>query len=155
VTIGYLVEPLTRQLVRPRPLQFETPSSYLTRICAANVVDAAYIERVAKRRRTVTRPADELGYLIEELGGPSRDHFQREFRRAGGWPGTWQRQAHAFSPNSPGRQACSHCSAGEPATTFYHREFMICPKHHRWLGAYAYEPQQPAGPTVMGADRRF
>lgn len=150
-----MVEPLPRQLVRPRPIQLETPGSYLTRICAANVIDVKYIERLAIRRRTITRRGDELGYIIEELGGPARNHFQQEFQRAGGWPKRWLREAHAFTPNTPRRQACSHCSAGEPAFTFYHRKFMVCRKHGRWLGAHANDAQQTAGPETIDADRRL
>ncbi|WP_460836091.1 hypothetical protein, partial [Nocardioides hungaricus] len=58
---GYGVSALPPQLVRPRPVQFETPNSYLGRICAANVIDVEYIERLAARRRSATRRADELG----------------------------------------------------------------------------------------------
>ena len=147
-----MVEPLPRQLVRPRPIQLETPGSYLTRICAANVIDVKYIERLAIRRRTITRRGDELGYIIEELGGPARNHFQQEFQRAGGWPKRWLREAHAFTPNTPRRQACSHCSAGEPAFTFYHRKFMVCRKHGLGLAPMPTMPsrlqdQRPSTPT--------
>lgn len=152
---GYIVEPLPRQLVRPRPVQFEAPNSYLARVCAANVIDVEYIERLANRRRALTRRPDELGHLIQELGGPVPDHFQQEFQRAGQWAGTSHRQAHAFSPKLPGRPACIRCAAGERALTFDHRHFMVCRRHRRWLGLRDHEDQQAAGPEVLEADRRL
>lgn len=151
----YVVQPLPRQLIRPGPLQFETPNSYLARVCAANVIDGEYIERLAARRRSSTRRPDELGYLIEELGGPAPEHFEQEFQRAGRWAGTSYRQAHAFSPNLPGRPACSRCDAGERARTFDHRRFMICRRHRRWLDPHSVEGQQDVGPDELEVDRRL
>lgn len=149
------VSPLPPQLVRPRPVQFETPSSYLGRICAANVIDVNYIERLAARRRSATRRANELGHLIEELGGPAPEHFEQEFRRAGQWAGTPYRQAHAFSPKLPGRPACSHCAAGDRAITFDHRDFMVCRRHSRWLDPHHADDQQDVGAAALKADRRL
>lgn len=152
---GYLVDRLPRQLVRPRPIQFETPKSYLARICAANVIDVGYIERLAARRRSSTHRADELGHAIAELGGPPPEHFEQEFQRAGRWAGTSYRLAHAFSSTLPGRPACSHCVAGGRAITFDHRDFMVCPRHRRWLDVHALQDQQDAGLADLTADRRL
>ncbi|WP_460836092.1 hypothetical protein, partial [Nocardioides hungaricus] len=48
-----------------------------------------------------------------------------------------------------------YCTGGAPAKTFYHREFMICGKHRRWLGDRSFEPQQTAGRAAIAADRRL
>lgn len=75
-------EPFRPQLGRVRPLQFETPDSYLVRLCSANAIDPSHITRLIRVRRQHTGRSDELAHVIAELGGPPAEHFSWEYARA-------------------------------------------------------------------------
>jgi len=125
-------EPFRPQLGRVRPLQFETPDSYLVRLCRANVIDPTHVARQTHVRRQRTGRADELARVIAELGGPPVGHFTREYARA------FVQESPPLNKVFPGhrstRPGCRRCAAGEVVETFDHRRFMICLKHDRWVG---------------------
>lgn len=145
-------EPFLPQIIRPRPMQYETPESYLTRICDANVIDTESVKRQVRSRRYSTRNRDELGIIIEELGGPPRSHFEREFERATGQLHT---DEHAFSPNPAIRPGCIKCCSGTAFDTFNHRRHMTCLKHYRWLGTGQHDPPHDVPHTIRATERNF
>lgn len=145
-------EPFLPQIVRPRPMQYETPESYLTRICDANIIDTESVKRRVQSRRYSTRNPYELGVVIEELGGPPRSHFEREFERATGQLHTGE---HAFRPNPATRPGCIKCCAGTAFDTFDHRRHMTCLKHYRWLGTGHHDPPHDVPHTICATERHF
>lgn len=126
------IERLPRQLIPVRYVHFETPNSYLRRLCTANSIDHAWMLSLVKKRRVAARSgAAELGSVIAELGGPDSAMFVRAHQRAlRGHPNTrgpWDKQAAS-------RGACLSCTAGQRVVTFPHIRFMFCKRHGRWLG---------------------
>lgn len=144
---------LKPQITTPRPAQFETPDSYLARLCAANVIDLDYIRRLATYRRRQTGRPEELGYVIAELGGPAPRHFRREHARA--LILTASPVADAFAATARTRPACSRCAAGDDILTYDHRRFMICLKHNRWIGNRVTEQRQIDDRELRNVERRF
>lgn len=147
------VDILKPQVTTQRPAQFETPDSYLTRVCAANVIDVDYMRRLAAYRRRRTARPDELGYVIAELGGPGPGHFRREYARA--LIQTAPPAADAFAATQRTRPACSRCAAGDDVLTYDHRRFMICLKHNRWIGNRVTEQCQIDDHELRNVERRF
>jgi hypothetical protein len=125
-------EPFRPQLGRVRPHQFETPESYLVRLCRANVIDPTHVARQTQVRRQRTGRPDELAHVIAELGGPPVGHFTREYTRA------FLREnpslSTVFVAHHCTRPGCRRCAGGDDFETFDHRRFMICLKHDRWVG---------------------
>ncbi len=151
-TASSSVNHFEEQLVRPRPMQYETPESYLRRLCEANVIDMEYVLSCARRRRTVTKYAGELGRVIEELGGPPPTHFESDFIRSMGRPTTI---SHAFSPNPTTRQGCAKCCSGLPFETYNHHRYMTCLKHYRWLGINHSDPPRDVPRTIHKVERHM
>lgn len=147
------IESFKPQIVRPRPYQLETPDSYLARICAANVIDLDHIRRRVYARRTRTRRPDELGHVINELGGPHIGHFHREYART--VPQQSVKAQKAFAAQARARPACSRCVAGQEVNAYDHRLFMICLKHNRWIGHRAIEQRQITDYELRTVERRF
>lgn len=147
------METLRFQTRRPRPHQMETPGSYLTRLCEANLIDLAHMDRlVVSRRRQSGRP-DEMAHVIAELGGPDPRHFYQQYVRAvgGGAP-----LAKAFQRQRHRRLACLRCTAGSEVTAYDHRRFMICFKHQRWIaGSTPADQCQLLDPELLAVERRF
>lgn len=151
--LGTGLDILKAQVLTPRPVQFETPDSYLARLCAANVIDVDYIRQLATYRRRMTGRREELGYVIAELGGPDPEHFRGEQSRA---------LIHAVSPVSDAfaatsrtRPACTRCATGDDVRTYDHRRFMICLKHNRWIGNRITEQRQIEDYELRKVERRF
>jgi hypothetical protein len=144
---------LKPQVTTPRPAQFETPDSYLARLCAANVIDVDYIRRMTTHRRRQTARPEELGHVIAELGGPEPGHFQRDYTRALIQPAPPAPDAFATSQRT--RQACSRCAAGDEILTYDHRRFMICLSHNRWIGIQSAEQQQIVHYELRTVERRY
>jgi len=147
------IERFKPQVVCPRPYQLETPDSYLARLCAANVIDLDHIRRRVHARRTRTRRPDELGYVINELGGPDIRHFHREYARTVPQLSVKAHMAFAVQPRT--RPACSRCVHGVSVDAYDHRLFMICLKHNRWIGHRADEQQQISDLGLRTVERRF
>lgn len=123
---------MPRQSVPVRPVHFETPNSYLKRLCEANSVDRSWMETVVKQRRIAGgHGARELGLVINELGGPDPAAFESVHERARvGYPttrGAWDKQRST-------RTACLSCTAGIRASTYPHVRFAFCKRHGQWLG---------------------
>lgn len=125
-------EPFRPQLGRVRPLQFETPESYLVRLSRANAIDPTHIARLTQVRRQRTGRLDELAYVIAELGGPPVGHFTREYARA--FVHERPLLNKVFAAHRSTRRACTRCAGGDEVQTFDHRRFVICLKHDRWVG---------------------
>ncbi|AFA76175.1 hypothetical protein GPOL_174p01560 (plasmid) [Gordonia polyisoprenivorans VH2] len=76
------IDRLPRQLVPVRYVHFETPNSYLRRLCTANSIDYAWmLVLVKKRRLSACTGATELGSVIAELGGPEPAMFESTYER--------------------------------------------------------------------------
>jgi hypothetical protein len=145
------IEPFKAQVARVRPHQFETPDSYLARLCAANVIDPSYIARQTEVRRQRTRRRNELAHVIAELGGPPVGHFPSEYARA--FVKESPSLAEVFGPRRSVRQACRRCTAGEEVETFDQRRFMMCLKHDRWVGPG--DQRQIIDYEMRNVERRF
>ncbi|MET3143961.1 UNVERIFIED_ORG: hypothetical protein ABIB19_003714 [Arthrobacter sp. UYEF10] len=139
--------------MRPRPHQFETPDSYLARLCAANLIDTNYIRRLTRNRRLHTGRPDELAHVISELGGPDVGHFHREYARAIAHPTPQLKDA--FPTRQQKRAACSRCAGGKHVDTYDHRRFMICLKHNRWIGQRTTDQRQIIDYELRTIERRF
>lgn len=146
----------------PRPHHFETPQSYLTRLCKANIIDRALIHAAATQRARATGQRHQIALIIAELGGPAPAHFARSYVRATGkLPETGQKLlAATFRPrkNGAARYACARCTAGQPVATFDHRRLSLCLKHGRYLPIghdHRQQLQIPDDPTWIAAERRY
>lgn len=123
---------MPRQAVPVRPVHFETPNSYLRRLCEANSIDRAWIETVIRQRRIARgHGARELGLVINELGGAQPTAFESAHERARiGYSttrGAWDKQRAT-------RDACLSCTAGIRVSTYPHVRFAFCKRHGQWLG---------------------
>lgn len=117
-----------------KPGHFETPQSYLTRFCAANGVDVAYYRNAVRSRRQATGDSTVLGAVIEELGGPAADHWQRSHAAASVGFANACGIRDPFGRQRAWRIACTHCSGGADVTTYDHIRSATCLKHRRWCG---------------------
>lgn len=148
------IQALRPQVTVLRPLQLETPDSYLARLCSANAIDVGYIQRLATARRRYSGRPDELGIVIAELGGPAPEHFRREHARAfNAGESTFDGAFATTSAHS--RPGCQRCAAGNPVQTYDHRRFMICLRHNRWIGHRPSEQRQLEEHHLRGVEKRF
>lgn len=151
----------TIQPATVRPCHFETPHSYLGRLCQVNVIDRHLIDAAIQQRRVVTGRYHQLAAVIHELGGPPAGHFARSYLRA---TGKTPADAEALLTDTyrkhvnDVRYACTRCTAGHVVETFNHWQFMICLRHGRWLapGRPAHHQLQlPTGAQWVAAERRY
>lgn len=149
------------QPVSVRPHHFETPHSYLDRLCAVNVIDRRLMNSLIRKRRSETGRPHHLALVIHELGGPHATHFARSYLRA-----TRTRPddadtllAETYRTRITGiRHACTRCTAGHSVTTFDHHQFTICLKHGRWLApehGHEHQRQVPDPSEWVRAERRY
>lgn len=150
---GTVLEQLHPQVVRPRPQQFETPNSYLARLCTANLIEISYLRWLIRNRSSHTGRPDETAYVINELGGPKIGHFYSEYARATTQPAP--RPKDVFSARHRTRTACLRCAGGEEIDTYDHRQFTICLKHNRWVGRKAADQRQIIEPRLHKVERRY
>ncbi|MDJ0362285.1 hypothetical protein [Rhodococcus sp. H29-C3] len=149
------------QPVYLRPHHFETPHSYLDRLCAVNMIDRPLVNSLIRKRRNETGRSHHLALAIDELGGPHATHFVRSYLRATRTP---QGDAdtlltETYRKRSTGiRYACTYCTAGHSVPTFDHHQFSICLKHGRWLApdhGHEYQRQVPGHGEWVRAERRY
>ncbi|MFC9556240.1 hypothetical protein ACFTWF_36065 [Rhodococcus sp. NPDC056960] len=149
------------QPVHVRPHHFETPHSYLDRLCAVNVIDRRLVNSLIRKRRSETGRPHHLALVIHELGGPDATHFARSYLRA-----TRTRPddaetllAETYRTRITGvRRACTRCAAGHSVATFDHHQFTICLKHGRWLApdhGHGHQRQVPDPSEWVRAERRY
>lgn len=140
------MKPLARQLIPVRLVHLETPTSYLGRLCEANVIDGQWMTRhLHQRRLSEGFDAGDLGVAIAELGGPDPARFET----AHAWASTGHDNLRGpWDKQSTSRSGCLSCTAGERVTTYPHIRFTFCRRHGRWLGT-ASRPEQRA--RVMDA----
>jgi hypothetical protein len=154
-----VIEPLRRQVFVPRVHTFETPHSYLARICSRNMIDVGHMLQVAERRKRQTKRPHELGVIIHELGGPSEAAFVTQWVRAGNILRSDQALPDfgaVFRRTVYTRSACEYCTRGETVTTYEHEKFMMCLKHGRWVQPQsAGRVQRQVPPGWHRAERRF
>lgn len=157
-----MIGPLRRQVFVPRVHTFETPHSYLARICDRNMIDVGHMLQVVVSRKRQTKRPHELGVLIRELGGPHESSFVMQWVRAGNDLKTsvTDQAPHDFGPvfrrTLYTRSACEYCTRGEAVTTYEHEQFMICLKHGRWIQPQpASRVQRQVPPGLHHAERQF
>lgn len=152
---------LKLQPVTVRPHHFETPHSYLDRLCAVNVIDRRLVDSLIRTRRSRTGRPHHLALVIHELGGPHATHFARSYLRA-----TGRRPSdvdtlltEAYRTRLTGvRHTCTYCTAGHSVPTFDHHQFTICLKHGRWLApdhGHEHQRQIPDPGEWVRAERRY
>lgn len=155
-------EPLRRQVFVPRVHTFETPHSYLARICGRNMIDAGHMLQVVVSRKRQTKRPHELGVVIRELGGPDESSFVMQWVRAGN---DLEASDTGQAPHDFGsvfrrtlytRSACEYCTRGETVTTYEHEKFMMCLKHGRWVQPQsAGRIQRQVPPGWRRTERQF
>ncbi len=133
-----------------RPNHFETPHSYLQRLCRVNVIDRRLIDAAVQRRAVVTGRRHQLAAVIGELGRPHASHFAHSYLAAPQDPA----DSEALLTEAYGKRAtnirhvCTRCTAEQPVETFDHWQFTICLRHGRWLAPgypLQLQVQLPAG----------
>lgn len=117
-----------------RPIHFETPHSYLTRLCAANGVDQNFYVKAIRVRRQATGDSAALGHAIHELGGPSPHHWALSHQKASTGLANARGIRDPFGRQRSSRVACTHCAQGADVTTYDHIRAAVCLKHRRWVG---------------------
>lgn len=143
--------PLPRQVIPVRYRHFETPTSYLRRLCVANSIDTEWMARqVAQRRMGHKDGGRAQGDIIAELGGPAPFHIERAWARAS--VGIIEPRGPWARPSDP-RTACLSCTAGERIDTYRHIRFAFCRRHGQWLGQT--QRNQVMDETLWKAERRL
>lgn len=152
-----------RQPLSVRPHHYETPHSYLDRLCVANIIDKRLITNTITKRRKVSTGErhHHLALVIRDLGGPEPSHFTRSYLLATQTrpPDNVEKLlAKAFQERrTTTRWACSYCTAGEAVATFDHHQFNVCLKHCRWLApgfGVADQRRVPNPAAWVRAERR-
>lgn len=149
-----------RQALYIRPHHYETPHSYLDRLCDANAIHTPLVTAVVKKRRAETGHKHLLAHAIRDLAGVEPMHWVKAYTRAVNpiMDDANRMLGEVFRKPRDTRWVCTRCTGGQTAGTWEHHQFTICLRHGRWLApghGPEHQRQVPGEAVWLRAERAY